>query len=72
MASIRPRLLSSVALVAAALTTAISGAAAPGLQSADLYALQSIGDVHASPDGTHVAYTVQHSDGPGRPTSWTR
>jgi dipeptidyl aminopeptidase/acylaminoacyl peptidase len=57
------------AIVAAALTAALSGSAGTGLHSADLYALQSIGDVQASPDGAHVAYTVQHSDQPGRPTS---
>jgi dipeptidyl aminopeptidase/acylaminoacyl peptidase len=68
MARLRPRRF-FVALAAAALTAVVSGATGPGLQSADLYALQSVGDVQASADGTHVAYTIQHSDRPGRPTS---
>ena len=40
-----------------------------GLGSADLYKLQSVGDVQASPDGMHVAYSVQSSDRPARPYS---
>ncbi len=68
MARLRPgHFLSTIAVVA--LTATLSGSAGTGLQSADLYALQSIGDVQASPDGSHVAYTVQHSDQPGRPSS---
>src|SRR5215210_1374749 len=46
-----------------------SGQPKPGLGSADLYKLQSVGDVQASPDATHVAYSVQSSDRPGRPYS---
>ena len=44
------------------------------LTSADLYRLQSVGDVQLSPDGTHVAYAVTHNDRPGRPYSdtWIR
>lgn len=49
--------------------TAAAAAAQSGLQSVDLYALQSIGEVQASPDGARIAYTVQHNDQPGRPTS---
>lgn len=41
----------------------------PGLRSADLYQLKSVGDVQLSPDGTRVAYTVINSDRPGRPYS---
>ncbi len=37
--------------------------------SADLYQLRSAGDVAFSPDGAHIAYTVSHNDGPGRPYS---
>ena len=42
------------------------GADLPSFVSADLYRLQSIGDVQLSPDGTRVAYTVQLADRPGR------
>jgi dipeptidyl aminopeptidase/acylaminoacyl peptidase len=52
----------------------ITGLAAPaaaqtpgGLTPKDLFALQAVGDVQVSPDGTRVAYAVVHSDGPGRP-----
>lgn len=48
---------------------AVSGAALPGLQIADIYKLQSVGDVQASPDGTHIAYSIQSSDQPERPES---
>lgn len=47
----------------------VSGTPKPGLGSADLYKLHSVGDVQASPDATHVAYSVQSSDRPGRPYS---
>ena len=43
------------------------GADLPSFVSADLYRLQSVGDVQLSPDGTRVAYTVQLADRPGRP-----
>jgi dipeptidyl aminopeptidase/acylaminoacyl peptidase len=45
------------------------GAELPSFVSADLYRLQSVGDVQISPDGTRVAYTVQLADRPGRPYS---
>jgi Tol biopolymer transport system component len=41
----------------------------PAFESGDLYRLKSVGDVQLSPDGTHVAYTVQNNDRPGRPYS---
>jgi len=46
----------------------------PGLVPADLYKLQSIGNVQLSPDGTHVAYSITHNERPGRPYSdtWIR
>ena len=37
------------------------------LAPADLYKLQSVGDVQLSPDGTHVAYSVTHNERPGPP-----
>jgi dipeptidyl aminopeptidase/acylaminoacyl peptidase len=40
-----------------------------GMVAADLYALKSVGDVQVSPDGSLIAYSVQHSDRPGRPYS---
>jgi dipeptidyl aminopeptidase/acylaminoacyl peptidase len=33
----------------------------------DLHRIQSVGDVEVSPSASHVAYTVVHNDGPGRP-----
>ena len=62
------RSLVIVATVASTLV-GVSGSAKPGLASADLHKLQSVGDVQASPDSTHVAYSVQSSDRPGRPYS---
>ncbi|MFN8060811.1 MAG: S9 family peptidase [Vicinamibacterales bacterium] len=37
--------------------------------AADLRRLASVGDVRISPDGRRVAYTVQRTEGDGRPTS---
>lgn len=62
-------------LVAGLLSAALlNGQTRPGLTSADLYKLQSIGDVQLSPDGTRVAYSVTHNERPGRPYSdtWIR
>jgi dipeptidyl aminopeptidase/acylaminoacyl peptidase len=42
---------------------------AEGLRSSDLLSLHSVGDVQFSPDGAHLAYTVENNDGPGRPYS---
>ena len=47
----------------------IAPAWSQGLRSQHLYKLQSVGDVHASPDGRHIVYSVQSSDRPGRPYS---
>ena len=60
------RLVVTAGLFVSALTL-VSAAAKTGFSSQDLYKLQSVGDVQASPDGTHVAYSVQSSDRPGRP-----
>jgi len=40
-----------------------------GFQSSDLYKLRSVGEVQFSPTGEYLAYTVQSSEGPGRPSS---
>lgn len=40
-----------------------------GLQTADLYQLKSVSDVHVSPDGRRIAYSVANQDRPGRPYS---
>ncbi len=40
-----------------------------GLQTSDLSRLRAIGDVHLSPDGTRVAYSIVNNDRPGRPYS---
>jgi dipeptidyl aminopeptidase/acylaminoacyl peptidase len=64
----RTRLFVSAAAFMLALAI-VSAQPKAGLTSADLYKLQSVGDVQASPDGVHVAYSVQSSDRPGRPYS---
>jgi dipeptidyl aminopeptidase/acylaminoacyl peptidase len=46
-----------------------TGGAQSGLQSADLYKLRSVGDVQLSPDGKTIAYSIQSSERPGRPSS---
>ena len=48
-------------------SSALGGRPKPGLTSADLYKLQSVGSVQLSPDGTHVAYSITHNERPGRP-----
>ena len=53
--------------VLALLATAGAAFAQPGLQSRDLLKLRSVTSVQVSPDGTHVAYTVDNNDGAGRP-----
>src|SRR5690242_21756622 len=40
-----------------------------GLQSSDLYKLRSVGDVQFSPDGSHIAYTIENNGLTGRPYS---
>ena len=62
---LRPLALVLVAM--AALAAPASGQTGSGLTPKDVFALQSVGDVQVSPDGTRVAYSVVHSDGPGRP-----
>jgi dipeptidyl aminopeptidase/acylaminoacyl peptidase len=62
-------------VVATLLSIAAPGAQTkPGLTSSDLYKLQSVGDVQLSPDGARVAYSITHSERPGRPYSdtWIR
>src|SRR5262249_147041 len=49
--------------------TAKVGCAHQPLQSADYFNLQSVGAVVFSPDGSRLAYIVQHNDAPGRPYS---
>ncbi len=48
--------------------------AKPGMTSADLYKLQSVGSVQLSPDGNKVAYSITHNERPGRPygDTWIR
>ncbi|MDP1571952.1 MAG: S9 family peptidase [Vicinamibacterales bacterium] len=40
-----------------------------GLASSDLYNLKAVSGIEMSPDGSRVAYTIQHSDRPGTPYS---
>jgi Tol biopolymer transport system component len=63
----RPLRASLIAVVC--LVGGVAAQPRSGLQSQDLYKLQSVSDVHASPDGRHVVYSVQSSDRPGRPYS---
>lgn len=37
------------------------------MQSTDLYKLHGVGGAQFSPDGKHIAYTIQNNDKPGRP-----
>jgi len=65
-----PASLRYVLLSAALLTSAApAGAQTKGLQSKDLYQLKSVSDVHVSPDGTRIAYSIVNNDRPGRPYS---
>ncbi|HEX7960323.1 MAG TPA: hypothetical protein VF493_10420, partial [Terriglobales bacterium] len=57
------------ALVAAALLFGNIALGQVGLQSSDLYKFRSIGDVQFSPDGSHIAYTVENNGTTGRPYS---
>jgi len=54
-------------LCAALAAAPMAGQTRGGLTPQDLHALKAVGDVQVSPDGTRVAYSVVHSDGPGRP-----
>ena len=63
------RALRASLIAVVCLVSAVAAQPRSGLQSQDLYKLQSVGDVHASPDGRHVVYSVQSSDRPGRPYS---
>src|SRR5947209_18262873 len=51
------------------IAAALGYAQTPGLVSADLLKLRSVGDVQWSPDGARIAYTVSNNDGPRRPYS---
>lgn len=41
----------------------------PGVESADLYSLESVGDVQLSPDGRSILYGLTSREGAGRPSS---
>ncbi|MGE5246248.1 MAG: prolyl oligopeptidase family serine peptidase [Betaproteobacteria bacterium] len=62
---IRLAAVAAMTAVAAALPSAARAAA--GLRVADLPALQSVGEVRLSPDGSRVVYSVVKNDRPGRP-----
>src|SRR5436309_4573602 len=59
----------ALSLFSAFVCALVAAAPGGGLQTADLSRLRSIGDVHLSPDGTRVAYSIVNSDRPGRPYS---
>ena len=50
-----------------ALSAAPALAAARRLESTDYYKMRAVTSVQVSPDGSRAAYTVQTTDGPGRP-----
>ena len=50
-----------------ALSAAAAAAAPRRLESTDYFRMRAVTSVQLSPDGTRAAYTVQTSDGPGRP-----
>jgi dipeptidyl aminopeptidase/acylaminoacyl peptidase len=47
----------------------VAAIAQSGLQPQDIYQLKSIGEAEISPDGSHIVYTITHSDRPGVPYS---
>jgi dipeptidyl aminopeptidase/acylaminoacyl peptidase len=55
----------------AASVVGLAGQERTGLQLADFYKLQSVGDVQLSPSGADLAYSVISNTRPGRPTSST-
>src|SRR5262245_59919471 len=61
------RCAAAVCTVALAIAGGAQLSAQQRIQSSDLFKLQSVTDVTFSPDGSRLAYTVQHNDGPGRP-----
>lgn len=56
-----------IALGFGASLTLTRAAELPGLRSSDLYRLKSVGDVHTTPDGSRIAYSVINNERPGRP-----
>ncbi len=68
-----PRANASPPTPPAPAATVQPGADSPTYVSADLYRLQSVTDVQLSPDGSTVAYLIQRTDQPGRPSTqlWT-
>ncbi|MDE3153853.1 MAG: S9 family peptidase [Acidobacteriota bacterium] len=60
----RSRLACTLLLILAAAPLAAQSA---GFRSADLSAMQATGAARISPDGSHLAYTVERYDRPGRP-----
>jgi dipeptidyl aminopeptidase/acylaminoacyl peptidase len=59
----------AVAVCATLLITAGAAQTPEGLRIDDIYRLRTAGDVQASPDALHIAYTVSSHDRPGRPYS---
>ena len=63
------RAVRTTSIALACLIATVAAQPPSGLQSQDLYKLQSVSDVHASPDGRQIVYSVQSSDRPERPYS---
>ena len=61
-----------IAVALAAITAAVptgQGQTPQPWSGADILKLKSVGEVHISPDGTRIAYTVQSNNRTGRPAS---
>ena len=63
----RGQLQSEEARLVRARAPAVQPSAGSAFHSEDVYALRAVGGVDVSPDGTHLIYSVRHSDRPGTP-----
>ncbi|MGA2263727.1 MAG: S9 family peptidase [Acidobacteriota bacterium] len=59
----------AVLLAAAVLPATGAGCAPSSFVGSDLHRLRQVGEVHLSPDGKFLAYTITSNDKPGRPYS---
>ncbi|HVC19202.1 MAG TPA: S9 family peptidase [Vicinamibacterales bacterium] len=62
-----PRIRTAIAAAAVLLAATAVWAQPVGFHSRDLSKMKAVGAVQISPDGTHLAYTVENYDRPGRP-----
>ena len=69
MTHVSIRSVAAPLVLAAFVVLGTRAATLPGLASADLYKLKSVGDVQISPDGKRIAFALTSSERPGRPLS---